>query len=91
VERLRTNGKRYVREPHFSVPRGQVSHGSVAMADGSSCALESFLQLAKVARGLAAARVVSDATSAPAVFAFGELLDAPHIQEVRWLALLGAA
>ena len=46
-------------------------------------ALQPFLLLAKSARGRAAAAVVSDATAAPGVFAFGELLDMPNVKEAR--------
>ncbi len=53
------------------------------MADDSAAKLESFLSLAKGARGRAAAAVIADATAAPGVFAFGELLDVPHIKEAR--------
>jgi hypothetical protein len=51
--------------------------------DAASGKLASFLALAKSARGLAAASVIAEATAAPGLFAFGELLDMPHIQEVR--------
>ena len=59
-------------------------HRSPAMDgdDASSSKLASFLALAKSARGLAACSVVAEATAAPGVFAFGELLDMPHMQEV---------
>ena len=46
-------------------------------------ALQSFLALAKGARGRAAAAVIGDATAAPGLFAFGELLDVPSVKEVR--------
>lgn len=49
--------------------------------------LEPFLLLAKSARGASAAKLVEQATAAPGVYVFGELLDLPYIQEVR-LALL---
>ena len=54
--------------------------------DAASGKLASFLALAKSARGLAAASVIAEATAAPGLFAFGELLDMPHMQEVRTLA-----
>lgn len=44
--------------------------------------LEAFLLLAKSARGRAAAELVREATSAPGLFVFGELLDMPNIKEV---------
>jgi COP9 signalosome complex subunit 7 len=34
-------------------------------------------------KGAAAAKLIQDATSAPAVFVFSELLELPNIQEVR--------
>ena len=46
-------------------------------------AMEAFLLLAKIARGRAAADIVQKATEDPAIFAFGELLEVPGIQEVR--------
>ncbi len=45
--------------------------------------LEPFLLMSKAAKGAAAAKLIQDATSAPGVFVFGELLDLPNIQEVR--------
>lgn len=44
--------------------------------------LEPFLLMSKYAKGAAAAKLIQDATSAPGVFVFGELLDAPNIQEL---------
>lgn len=44
---------------------------------------EQFCLLAKSARGRAAAEIVAQATADPALFAFGELLHAPHIQELQ--------
>ena len=46
-------------------------------------ALQSFLALAKGARGRAAAAVIADATAAPGLFAFGELLDVAGVKEAR--------
>lgn len=37
--------------------------------------------MAKSVKGAAAAKLVEDATSAPGVFVFSELLDLPNIQE----------
>ena len=44
--------------------------------------LEPFLLMSKSAKGAAAAKLIQDATSAPGVFVFAELLDQPNIQEV---------
>ena len=46
-------------------------------------ALQSFLALAKGARGRAAVAIIADATAAPGLFAFGELLDVPNVKEAR--------
>ena len=46
-------------------------------------ALQSFLALAKGARGRGAVAVIADATAAPGLFAFGELLDVPNVKEAR--------
>ena len=48
----------------------------------SSSKIEPFLLIAKSAKGAAAARLVEDATAAPGVFVFSELLEIPNIQEV---------
>ena len=45
--------------------------------------LEPFLLMSKAAKGAAAAKLIEDATSAPGVYVFGELLELPNIQEVR--------
>lgn len=45
--------------------------------------LEPFLLMSKSAKGAAAAKLILDATGSQGVFVFGELLDAPSIQEVR--------
>jgi COP9 signalosome complex subunit 7 len=45
--------------------------------------LEQFVLLAKNVRGRGAAEIVKQATCEPGLFAFGELLDMPSIQEVR--------
>jgi hypothetical protein len=44
--------------------------------------LEPFLLMSKSAKGAAAAKLIQDATSAPGVFVFAELLELPNIQEV---------
>ncbi|KAF8508514.1 hypothetical protein JB92DRAFT_2952949 [Gautieria morchelliformis] len=48
----------------------------------SAARLEPFLLMSKSAKGAAAAKLVQDATSAPGVFTFAELLDLPNIQEL---------
>ena len=45
--------------------------------------LEPFLLMSKAAKGAAAAKLIQDATAAPGVFVFGELLEQPNVQEVR--------
>ncbi len=44
--------------------------------------LEPFLLLANSSRGAAAAHLVQQATAAPGVFVFSELLDKPSIRQV---------
>ncbi|KAI0697180.1 hypothetical protein BC835DRAFT_793833 [Cytidiella melzeri] len=44
--------------------------------------LEPFLLMSKSAKGAAAAKLIQDATSAPGVFVFAQLLDQPTIQEL---------
>ena len=44
--------------------------------------LEPFLLIAKSVKGAAAAKLIQDATAAPGVFVFSELLELPNIQEV---------
>lgn len=48
--------------------------------------LEPFLLISKSAKGAAAAKLIQDATSAPGVFVFAELLELPSIQEARPIA-----
>ena len=48
----------------------------------SAARLEPFLLMSKSAKGAAAAKLIHDATSAPGVFVFAELLELPNIQEV---------
>lgn len=45
--------------------------------------LEPFLLMSKSAKGAAAAKLIQDATSAPGVFVFAELLELPNLQEVH--------
>ncbi|KAF9259159.1 hypothetical protein L218DRAFT_933985 [Marasmius fiardii PR-910] len=47
-----------------------------------SSKLEPFLLMGKSVKGAAAAKLVQDATSAPGVFVFSELLQLPNIQEL---------
>jgi COP9 signalosome complex subunit 7 len=44
--------------------------------------LEPYLLMSKSAKGAAATKLIQDATSAPGVFVFAELLQKPSIQEV---------
>ncbi|KJA20837.1 hypothetical protein HYPSUDRAFT_68162 [Hypholoma sublateritium FD-334 SS-4] len=44
--------------------------------------LEPFLLMAKSLKGAAAAKLIQDATSAPGVFVFSELLELPNVQEL---------
>ncbi|EJD04549.1 uncharacterized protein FOMMEDRAFT_107333 [Fomitiporia mediterranea MF3/22] len=44
--------------------------------------LEPFLLMSKSAKGAAAAKLIMDATAAPGVFVFSELLEMPNIQEL---------
>ncbi|KAF8972444.1 hypothetical protein BDZ97DRAFT_1752357 [Flammula alnicola] len=47
-----------------------------------SAKLEPFLLMAKSLKGAAAAKLIQDATTAPGVFVFSELLGLPNIQEL---------
>ncbi|KDR68808.1 hypothetical protein GALMADRAFT_231131 [Galerina marginata CBS 339.88] len=47
-----------------------------------SAKLEPFLLMAKSLKGAAAAKLIQDATAAPGVFVFSELLELPNIQEL---------
>ncbi|KAK1225795.1 hypothetical protein PQX77_011244 [Marasmius sp. AFHP31] len=47
-----------------------------------SARLEPYLLMGKSMKGAAAAKLVQDATSAPGVFVFGELLQLPNVQEL---------
>jgi COP9 signalosome complex subunit 7 len=48
----------------------------------ASVGLEQFLLLSKNAKGAAAAELIKQATEAPGVYVFGELLDMPNIKEL---------
>lgn len=54
------------------------------MADFTSytAKLEPFLLMSKSAKGAAAAKLVQDATAAPGLFVFAQLLELPNIKEV---------
>ncbi len=56
---------------------------STELASNATAKLEPFLLMSKSAKGAAAAKLVENATSAPGVFIFAELLELPNIQEVR--------
>ncbi|CAA7267313.1 unnamed protein product [Cyclocybe aegerita] len=47
-----------------------------------SAKLEPFLLMSKSVKGAAAAKLIQDATAAPGVFVFSELLELPNIQEL---------
>jgi COP9 signalosome complex subunit 7 len=55
-----------------------------------SSKLEPCLLIAKSAKGAAAARLAEDATTAPGVFVFSELLELPNIQEVCFFEWISA-
>jgi len=50
--------------------------------DTSDRKLEPFLLMAKSAKGAAAAKLIENATAAPGVFVFAELLEHPNVQEL---------
>ena len=51
----------------------------------SSNPLEQFVLLAKTAKGAATVELIKQALEASGVYVFGELLDMPHVKEVRGL------
>lgn len=53
------------------------------IASNAAAKLEPFVLMSKSTKGAAAAKLIADATAAPGVFVFGELLEMPNIQEVR--------
>ncbi|KAI0791661.1 hypothetical protein C8Q75DRAFT_755167 [Abortiporus biennis] len=55
---------------------------SMVLASGFQAKLEPFLLMSKSAKGAAAAKLIQDATAAPGVFVFAELLELPNIQEL---------
>lgn len=77
-------GAHFLRRVHFIgvwwVPKGQTK-----MATATDALLEQFISAFQNsrARGRAAAELIEQATSAPGLFAFGELLDLDSVKEVR--------
>lgn len=70
--------------PHSQYPAPRyVSNEKMDLGASFLAKLEPFLLISKSAKGAAAAKLILDATSSPGVLVFGELLDAPSIQEVR--------
>ncbi len=53
--------------------------------------IEQYCILAKGARGLALQDLIQRATAEPGIFAFGELLSVPAVQEVTSSLLLSSA
>jgi len=53
--------------------------------DLSNARLEPFLLMSKSARGAGAAKLIMDATSAPGVFVFAELLEVASVQDVSFM------
>lgn len=53
-----------------------------------SIKLEPFLLISKSARGAAAAKLIQDATAAPGVLVFRELMEVPSIREVFRILLM---
>jgi COP9 signalosome complex subunit 7 len=53
------------------------------MASSSTAKLEPFLLMAKSAKGVATTKLIENATAAPGVYVYAELLDAPNVKDVR--------
>ena len=53
------------------------------MATAADALLEQFVEQGKSVSGRAAAELIEQATSAPGLFAFGELLDLDSVKQVR--------
>ncbi|KAJ3044266.1 hypothetical protein HDV00_002586 [Rhizophlyctis rosea] len=53
------------------------------LASSTSNRLESFVLLSKSAKGAACAKLIQDALSAAGVYVFAELLESPHVQELK--------
>ncbi|KAJ3122852.1 hypothetical protein HK098_002428 [Nowakowskiella sp. JEL0407] len=56
---------------------------TAVLSSSTNSRLEPFLLLAKNARGAAASKLIQDATSAPGVYVFAELLELPSIQDLK--------
>lgn len=71
--------------PSHAVPvlTSQAPAGPAGPSFSAPAKLEPFLLLAKSTKGAGAAKLVEQATAAPGIFVFGELLDLPNIREVR--------
>lgn len=54
----------------------------IASTIAAASKLEPFVLMSKSTKGAAAAKLIADATGAPGIFVFGELLEMPNIQEV---------
>lgn len=67
--------------PSLLVPRRPVE--TMELGTNFAAKLEPFLLISKSAKAAAAAKLIRDATSAPGVFVFAELLELPNIQEVH--------
>lgn len=78
-------GRRAHGTAHCIVRVSVLAFHDAAMEVGTNfvAKLEPFLLMSKGAKGAAAAKLVQDATSAPGVFVFAELLEMPNVQEVR--------
>ncbi|KAF8845540.1 hypothetical protein BDN67DRAFT_1065379 [Paxillus ammoniavirescens] len=66
--------------PTTFAPRRPVE--TMELGTNFAAKLEPFLLISKSAKGAAAAKLIQDATSAPGVFVFAELLELPNIQEL---------
>ena len=65
------------------------THRFVAMSRASDAKLEEYCLVAKGSKGRTVADVIQRATSDPVLFAFGELLSLPSVQQVKHLRVLG--
>jgi COP9 signalosome complex subunit 7 len=52
------------------------------MVEASEAKIQQYLLLSKSSRGRALCELINKATAEPGLFAFGELLDTPSINEV---------
>jgi COP9 signalosome complex subunit 7 len=53
------------------------------MASSSTGKLEPFLLMAKSAKGVSVSKLIENATAAPGVYVYAELLDVPNVKEVH--------